>query len=83
MKDELQAIEGDPINILVYDDVTGSGSNAEFRCIGFLGLTIVDSRLTGNEKYIEAQVTDFTTVHGVLMDGGWSSPNLGKAWLAQ
>ncbi|MCK4282740.1 MAG: Tad domain-containing protein [Candidatus Brocadiae bacterium] len=83
LKDELQAIEGDSINILVYDDVTSSGSNAEFRCIGFLGLTLVGSKLTGNDKYIEARVTGFTSVHGVLMDGGWSSPNLGKAWLAQ
>ena len=83
LKDELEAMEGDPINILVYDDVIDSGSNAEFRCIGFLGLTIVDSKLTGNEKYIEAEVTQFTTVHSVLMGGGWSSPNLGKAWLAQ
>jgi len=81
LKDEVQAVEGIPITVVVFDDVVGAGSNGDFRCVGFLAITITDSRLTGNNKYIECQVEGFTSVHDVLLGGDWSSPNMTKIGL--
>ena len=81
LKDEVQAVEGIPITVVVFDDVVGGGSNGDFRCIGFLAITITDSRLTGNNKYIECQMEGFTSVHDVLLGGDWSSPNMTKIGL--
>jgi len=82
LKDEVQAVEGIPITVVVFDDVVGAGSNGNFRCIGFVAITITDSRLTGSDKYIACQVEEFTSVHDVLLGGGWSSPNMTKIGLA-
>ena len=78
LKDDIKAIWGEEIYIAVYDQVTGSGSNAHFRCIGFLGIVVTDSQLTGKTKYIQCRVTGMKSVHDVITGGSWSSPNLRK-----
>jgi Flp pilus assembly protein TadG len=78
LKDDIKAIWGEEIYVVVYDQVNGSGANAHFRCIGFVGIVITDSRLTGNNKYIQGRVTGMKSVHDVIMGGSWTSPNLRK-----
>jgi hypothetical protein len=81
LKNDIQAVWGEEIYIVVYDQVTGSGSNAHFRCIGFLGIVITSSDLTGKTKYITCRVTGMKSVHDVITGGSWSSPNLRKVQL--
>jgi hypothetical protein len=81
LKDEIGDIVGEPIIVVVYDQVFGTGSNGDFRCIGFLSIIITDYRLTGNNKYIECRVGTFSSVYELVTGGDYSSPNLKKIQL--
>jgi hypothetical protein len=66
-KDEVEQIVGLPRTIFLYDNVTDSGSVASFRIVGFAGITVLDSSLTGTDKYIRIQptfVSDPTAISG-------------------
>lgn len=81
LRDEIGHIVGEPIIVVVYDQVVGTGSNGDFRCIGFLNIVISDYRLTGNNKYIQCRVGAFMSVYELLTGGYYSSPNLQKIQL--
>jgi hypothetical protein len=81
LKDDIQAIWGEEIFVPVYDQVTGNGANASYRVIGFLGIVITDSQLTGKNKYIKCSVTQMRSVHDVVTGGNWTTPNLRKIQL--
>jgi hypothetical protein len=52
---------------MLYDEVENSGSRLSFRIVGFAGITIVDSSLVGNVKYVRIQptfVADSTAISG-------------------
>jgi len=73
---------GDEMIVCVYDQVTGTGHNADFRVISFMALTITDCRLTGNNKYIEGRVEDLTATGDVIAgESGTESPNLARVRL--
>jgi hypothetical protein len=55
IKDAVGDIIGQPRSILLYTDVSGQGSNAEFTIVGFAGIRVVDFSLTGNDKHITVQ----------------------------
>jgi len=63
LKTELNAIVGQQIVVCVYDEVTGQGANAEFRVVSFLCITLVEVKLTGQEKYVKARVEYMTSIH--------------------
>jgi hypothetical protein len=71
---------GQPIVVVVYDQVLGGGSNAQFRCIGFMEVTITDCKLTGKDPYATCRVDEFVNLHD-LVTGGWTSPNVRKVQL--
>lgn len=53
----LEEIVGQPRTIMVYREVVESGNNADFTITGFVGVTVVDFALTGNDKHILIQPT--------------------------
>lgn len=69
VKDELAAIIGQPRVLPLYSTVSGNGNNANFVIVRFVGVTIVDVKLTGSlsSKYVMVQptyVVDPTAVSG-------------------
>ncbi|MFW6188950.1 MAG: pilus assembly protein TadG-related protein [Planctomycetota bacterium] len=79
LQQTLQDKIGDQLVVVVYDQVTGTGHNADFHCIGFLGLTLTDVKLTGNDPYVKGRVTGLMSVQDVIAgSGGYDSPNLRK-----
>lgn len=47
IKDELDAVKGQPRTIMLYSSVTGNGNNAMYTIVGFAGVRIVSVKLTG------------------------------------
>jgi len=80
LKDELQDRIGETMIICVYDDVTGEGSNAQFRITKFLSITITEVKLTGKNKYVSARVE--TVVNVPDGETGGDASNLVKVSLA-
>ena len=69
VKDELEAIKGQPRAISIFDDVSGPGNNATFNVVRFVGIRIVNVKLTGpmskkNVMVQPAYVVDDATVVG-------------------
>lgn len=69
VKDELESIKGKPRSIPLYTTVSGNGNNAQFTIVRFVGIRIVDVKLTGSlaNKHITIQpsfVVDPTTIRG-------------------
>ncbi len=48
VKDELAAIKGDPRVIPIFSQVQGPGNNAEYTIVKFVGVRIMDVKLTGS-----------------------------------
>ncbi len=80
LKDDLESRVGDIMFICIYDQVTGEGSSAEFRIVGFLAVTILEVNLTGGEKYVTARVELSVSVPD--SETGGSDSNLCKVYLA-
>lgn len=56
---QLKAIKGLPRAIPIFDQVTGPGNNAYFQIVKFVGIRILDVKLTGGHKYVIAQPAPF------------------------
>jgi len=67
--------------VCVYDEVTGQGSNANFRIVQFLALTITQVKLTGGSKYVKARVERLVSIPN-CETGGSSDSNVVKVHLA-
>ncbi len=66
-KDDLAAIRGQPRIIPLYKSVTGQGANTYYTIVAFVGMTILDVDLTGNNKHVTIQpeyVADKTAMTG-------------------
>jgi hypothetical protein len=48
VKDELAAIRGKPRIIPIFDSVSGNGNNAEYTIVKFVGVRVMDVKLTGS-----------------------------------
>jgi hypothetical protein len=57
IKDELEAIKGEPRTIPIFDDAWGNGNNAYYRIVKFVGIRIMNVKLTGNPKRVIIQPT--------------------------
>ncbi|MFO7958978.1 MAG: TadE/TadG family type IV pilus assembly protein [Candidatus Brocadiia bacterium] len=74
---------GNSFMMVVYDEVSGTGANTEFRCIGFLKATITDCKLVGNDPYVSCRVDEMEALHDIIagFGGMYNSPNLRKVQL--
>ncbi len=57
VKDELASIKGEPRVIPIFRTVTGPGNNAVYKIVKFVGIRIMDVKLTGpaSKKYVMIQ----------------------------
>jgi hypothetical protein len=69
-KDELAAIEGQPRIIPLFSTMSGNGNNADFTIVAFVGVTILDSRLTGSMNMKHVTIQPCFTVDGTAIGGG-------------
>jgi hypothetical protein len=60
MKDELEAIKGLPRAIPIFTEVSGPGNNATYTIVKFVGIRLVDVKLTGNPKHVLIQISPFS-----------------------
>ncbi|MGH7129476.1 MAG: pilus assembly protein TadG-related protein, partial [Planctomycetaceae bacterium] len=65
IKDELDAIMGQPRAIPVYSSVVGNGNNATYTIVKFVGIRIVEVKLTGGNKRVVVQPAPFSD-HSVV-----------------
>jgi Flp pilus assembly protein TadG len=66
-KDDLASIRGQLRIIPLYQSVTGQGANTYYTIVAFVGMTILDVDLTGNNKHVTIQpeyVADVTAMTG-------------------
>jgi hypothetical protein len=72
IKDDLAAILGEPRIALVFDQVTGQGSHAQYRIIRFVGVRVMEVELRGrrSNKRVVVQPAD------VVLRGGIPSPEI-------
>ncbi|MCH7989222.1 MAG: hypothetical protein IID46_08740 [Planctomycetes bacterium] len=73
IKDELAAIIGQPRAFPIFSNVTGPGNNSTYTIIKFVGATIVDVQLTGNNKRVIIQPTSYIDPTAVRGEGGTGS----------
>lgn len=63
VKDELDAIKGQPRVIPIFESVTGNGNNAEYKIVKWQGIRIMAVKLTGSmsQKHVTIQVAPVLT----------------------
>jgi hypothetical protein len=54
-KEQLNAVKGQPRVIFLYQSVAGNGNNAYYTIVRFVGIRILDVKLTGNPKKVTIQ----------------------------
>jgi hypothetical protein len=69
IKDDLEAVKGQPRSIPLFDQVSGNGNNSFYRIVGFAGIRIMHVKLTGamSQKAViiqPAMVADDTAITG-------------------
>ncbi len=83
-KDELEAIIGQSRVIPIFSEVSGNGNNATYTIVKFVGVKIVNVKLTGNPKYLMIQpalymsssVSRDESVHPITDDTIFTTPVL-------
>lgn len=70
VKDDLEAIRGQTVIIPLYSQVTGSGDNAAFTIVKFVGVRVMAVDLTGGEKFVSVQPANVTFKGVVQADAG-------------
>ena len=75
MKDALEAIKGKPRIIPIFRTLTGNGNNAQYGIVAWVGVRILDVKLTGsnNSKRVIIQPANIVTKGGIPNDTGQSS----------
>lgn len=69
-KSELAAIVGQSRIIPLFSTMSGEGNNADFTIVAFVGVTILDSRLTGSLKSKHVTIQPCFTVDATAVGGG-------------
>ncbi|MEX2286781.1 MAG: pilus assembly protein TadG-related protein [Planctomycetaceae bacterium] len=67
IKDDLTSIKGIPRAIPLFSQVSGPGNNAMYTIVRFVGIRILDVKLTGGSKYVMVQpapLVDSNTIPG-------------------
>jgi hypothetical protein len=75
VKDELASIMGQPRIIPLFKSVSGPGNNAQYVITQFVGVRIMDVKLTGaaSSKYVMVQPANVTAKGAILGDGSTTS----------
>ncbi|MEX0716172.1 MAG: Tad domain-containing protein [Planctomycetaceae bacterium] len=60
MKEQLETIKGQTRAIPIFSEVSGPGNNAMFTIVKFVGIRILDVRLTGGNKHLIVQPAPFS-----------------------
>ena len=86
MKDELDSIKGEPRIIPLFSKVVGNGNNATYTIVEFVGVRILDVKLTGkmSNKHVTIQPAKVLVKGGVAAgpDAGQASYNIySPVWL--
>ncbi len=60
VKDELEAIKGEPKIVPIFSSVSGNGNNAQYTIVKFVGVRVLEVKLTGamNQKRVTIQPAD-------------------------
>ena len=71
VKDELASIIGDPRIIPIFSQVSGPGNNAQYTIVAFIGIRILDVKLTGKMcgKHVTIQPAHVTTLGAIPAAG--------------
>ena len=71
VKDELASIRGDPRIVPIFSQVSGPGNNAQYTIVAFVGIRIMEVKLTGkmSSKRVTIQPAIVTT-HGAIPGSG-------------
>jgi hypothetical protein len=67
IKDPLAKIKGKPRTLPLFQKLTLNGDNATYTLVGFVGIRILDLKMTGNNRYVliqPAYVSDPTAISG-------------------
>jgi hypothetical protein len=83
LQDTMEQRIGDSLIVLLYDQVIGTGSNAEFRCVGFMSMTITEVQLTGNNPHMTCTIDETGTLYHLISGGGHPSFNILKIQLIE
>ena len=59
IKSQLTEIIGQPRAIPLYSKVSGPGNNATYTIVRFVGIRLLEVKLTGGNKYVKAQAAPF------------------------
>ena len=75
VKDELGSIIGQPRMIPIFESVSGPGNNATYTIVKFVGVTVLEVKLTGNmqSKRVTIQPAYVVTGGGMPSPGGSTS----------
>jgi hypothetical protein len=83
VESEVQQIIGQCVFMVIFDEVTGSGSNADYRCVGFLRATVTGCDLHGPDAHMSCDVAGVESVHDLVTGGSNESPNVRKIQLVR
>jgi hypothetical protein len=87
IKDELLSIKGKPRIIPIFSTVVGPGNNATYTIVAFVGIRILDVKLTGsmNSKRVTIQPAKVVTKGGIpSTTGGYQSQYVySNVWLVR
>jgi len=78
LENEVNQRIGDQLIMVIYDQVTGTGSNANYRVVGFLVATVLECDLNGPDARMTCRVEGLISVHDVIVGGTYTSPNMRK-----
>lgn len=86
VKDELSAIRGQPRVIPIFSTVSGNGNNAQYTIVAFVGIRVLDVKLTGpmSGKRVTIQPAIVQVDGAIAGDGTQTSQNVySPVWLVR
>jgi hypothetical protein len=86
VKDELTSIIGQPRMIPIFSNVVGPGNNADYTIVKFVGVRILDVKLTGSmsTKHVTIQPCNFVAKGGIYSPGATTTQYVySPVWLVR
>jgi Flp pilus assembly protein TadG len=83
LQNDLQSVIGRDLFVCVYDQIEGNGANANFRVVRFACVTILEVRLSGNDKYIKCRYNRLSYVPVCLIGKNRPEDNICKVLLVE
>ena len=84
VKDDLLSIRGKPRIIPIFKSVSGPGNNAEYTITKFVGVRIMEVKLTGGNKTVMIQPANVVAKGGISEPGAMKTEHVDSpVWLAR